>query len=213
MMTDVALRLRRILETKGSRIRGSLEAVISQDECLSEEVVRGFAIDLVKGLKHIHNSGIICSDITPAKIMLDGPGTLKYSNFCLSKAEGESLEEFFQFVMSEEGGGGWGEDPTASKPTFEFESLLDGLLQKDPNQSGIEQSEVCPLIQVLPSDPATVTSEGPGEGEEGTVWLKSDQRALSMARPGSPFFSSALGQLQEPASLQERCQPRNSKPQ
>ncbi|XP_036395440.1 serine/threonine-protein kinase ULK4 [Megalops cyprinoides] len=87
---------------------GSLEAVISQDECLSEDVVRGFAMDLVKGLKHIHGSGIICSDITPAKILLDGPGTLKYSNFCLSKAEGENLEEFFQYVLSEEGGGGGG---------------------------------------------------------------------------------------------------------
>ncbi|XP_072572821.1 serine/threonine-protein kinase ULK4 isoform X2 [Paramormyrops kingsleyae] len=82
---------------------GSLEAVISQDECLSEDVVRGFAVDLVKGLKHIHDSGIIFSDLTPAKILLDGPGTLKYSNFCLSKAEGENLEEFFLMVMSEDG--------------------------------------------------------------------------------------------------------------
>ncbi|KAJ8415718.1 hypothetical protein AAFF_G00402750 [Aldrovandia affinis] len=100
---------------------GSLEAVISQDECLSEDVVREFAIDLVKGLKHIHHSGVICSDITPSKILLDGPGTLKYSNFCLSKAEGESLEEFFQFVMSEDGGvgvgggGGEGGENTARK--------------------------------------------------------------------------------------------------
>ncbi|KAJ8382525.1 hypothetical protein SKAU_G00033030 [Synaphobranchus kaupii] len=188
---------------------GSLEAVISQDECLSEDVVRDFALDLIKGLKHIHESGIICSDITPAKILLDGPGTLKYSNFCLSKADGETLEDFLQFVMSEDGGGGVGEGgentprkniknriqgspmycapelvqgedstiasdlwslgcilyemftgkapflsdsfsdlidlilhedlpsprqkgTTACKPTLEFESLLNGLLQKDP---------------------------------------------------------------------------------
>ncbi|KAI1885690.1 hypothetical protein AGOR_G00206410 [Albula goreensis] len=300
---------------------GSLEAVISQDECLSEDVVRGFAIDLVKGLKHIHNSGIICSDITPAKIMLDGPGTLKYSNFCLSKAEGESLEEFFQFVMSEEGGGGeggentprknikntiqgspmycapevvqggessitsdlWGlgcilyemftgkppfftdsftdliqlilhEDlpsprqkgPTASKPTFEFESLLDGLLQKDPNKrlnwdqllahpfwrgafseeqttdetledsSGIEQSEVCPLIQVLPSDPATVTSEGPGEGEEGVAPTRDSSQALSKSfrldsvaeiRPKSALDGEALESI---FLLSSRATPRTS---
>ncbi|XP_048880834.1 serine/threonine-protein kinase ULK4 isoform X2 [Brienomyrus brachyistius] len=83
---------------------GSLEAIISQDECLSEDVVRGFAVDLVKGLKHIHDSGIVFSDLTPAKILLDGPGTLKYSNFCVSKAEGENLEEFFLMVMSEDGG-------------------------------------------------------------------------------------------------------------
>lgn len=38
------------------------------------------------------------------QILLDGPGTLKYSNFCLAKAQGENLEEFFALVMSEEGG-------------------------------------------------------------------------------------------------------------
>lgn len=42
--------------------------------------------------------------VCPLQILLDGPGTLKYSNFCLSKAEGEHLEEFFLMVMSEDGG-------------------------------------------------------------------------------------------------------------
>ncbi|XP_048008738.1 serine/threonine-protein kinase ULK4 isoform X3 [Megalobrama amblycephala] len=85
---------------------GSLAALIAQDECLSEDVVREFSIDLIKGLKYIHDSGIVVSDLTPAKILLDGPGTLKYSNFCLAKAEGESLEEFFSLVMAEEMGAG-----------------------------------------------------------------------------------------------------------
>ncbi|KAK1173548.1 serine/threonine-protein kinase ULK4 [Acipenser oxyrinchus oxyrinchus] len=88
---------------------GSLEAVITQDEYLQEDVVREFGIDLVKGLKHIHELGILFCDLTPAKILLDGPGTLKYSNFCLSKAEGENLEEFFALVVSEEGSGDSGE--------------------------------------------------------------------------------------------------------
>ncbi|XP_046884372.1 serine/threonine-protein kinase ULK4 isoform X1 [Hypomesus transpacificus] len=84
---------------------GSLESVISQDECLSEEVVREFAIDLVKGLRHLHDAGIVFSDLTPSKILLDGPGTLKLSNLVLSKAEGENLEEFFALVSSQEAGG------------------------------------------------------------------------------------------------------------
>ncbi|KAJ8290787.1 hypothetical protein GJAV_G00017560 [Gymnothorax javanicus] len=89
---------------------GTLEAVIAQDECLPEDFVRNFAVDLVRGLKHIHDCGIIFCDLTPAKILLDGPGTLKYSNFCLSKANGESLEDVIQKVlMSEDGGGGGGE--------------------------------------------------------------------------------------------------------
>ncbi|XP_030065229.1 serine/threonine-protein kinase ULK4 [Microcaecilia unicolor] len=82
---------------------GSLEMVIAQDEQLPEEVVREFGIDLVTGLYRIHNLGIIFCELTPAKILLDGPGTLKFSNFSLAKAEGENLEEFFAFVGSEEG--------------------------------------------------------------------------------------------------------------
>nr|XP_033786342.1 serine/threonine-protein kinase ULK4 isoform X2 [Geotrypetes seraphini] len=82
---------------------GSLEMVISQDEQLPEEVVREFGIDLATGLYHIHELGIIFCELTPAKILLDGPGTLKFSNFSLAKAEGENLEEFFALVGSEEG--------------------------------------------------------------------------------------------------------------
>lgn len=49
---------------------GSLESVVSQDGCLPEDVVRRFGWDLVKGLKHIHESGIIFSDLTPAKVCI-----------------------------------------------------------------------------------------------------------------------------------------------
>ncbi|XP_076844669.1 LOW QUALITY PROTEIN: serine/threonine-protein kinase ULK4 [Brachyhypopomus gauderio] len=83
---------------------GTLETVISQDECLSDNVVQKFAMDLIKGLKYIHDSGIVFSNLTPSKVLLDGPGTLKFSNFHLAKAQGENLEEFFALVMSEEGG-------------------------------------------------------------------------------------------------------------
>ncbi|XP_027143141.1 serine/threonine-protein kinase ULK4 isoform X1 [Larimichthys crocea] len=82
---------------------GSLESVIGHDGCLSEDVVRRFGWDLVKGLKHIHELGIIFSDLTPAKILLDGSGVLKFGNFCMSKAEGETVEDFFTlFSTSEE---------------------------------------------------------------------------------------------------------------
>ncbi|XP_068944427.1 serine/threonine-protein kinase ULK4 isoform X2 [Petaurus breviceps papuanus] len=84
---------------------GSLELVIAQDEHLPEDVVREFGIDLVTGLYHIHKLGILFCDLSPGKILLEGPGTLKYSNFSLAKAEGENLEEFFALVASEEGGG------------------------------------------------------------------------------------------------------------
>jgi serine/threonine-protein kinase ULK4 len=40
---------------------------------------------------------------------------LKYSNFCLSKAEGENLEEFFALVTAEETGGGDGKENTSRR--------------------------------------------------------------------------------------------------
>ncbi|KAM7420340.1 hypothetical protein PAMA_014859 [Pampus argenteus] len=86
---------------------GSLESVIGQDGCLSEDVVRRFGWDLVKGLEHIHDLGIIFSDLTPAKILLDGSGILKFGNFCRSKVQGETLEDFFTLLsISKEAGEG-----------------------------------------------------------------------------------------------------------
>ncbi|XP_075937519.1 serine/threonine-protein kinase ULK4 [Anarhichas minor] len=81
---------------------GSLASIIGLDGCLSEDVVRSFGWDLVKGLKYIHESGIIFSDLTPAKILLDGSGTLKFGNFCLSKADGETLQDFFNLRSTSE---------------------------------------------------------------------------------------------------------------
>ncbi|XP_061852777.1 serine/threonine-protein kinase ULK4 [Colius striatus] len=84
---------------------GSLESVIAQDEHLPEDVVREFGVDLITGLYHIHKLGIILCELTPGKILLEGSGTLKFSNFCLAKVDGENLEEFFALVGSEEGEG------------------------------------------------------------------------------------------------------------
>ncbi|XP_029360263.1 serine/threonine-protein kinase ULK4 isoform X2 [Echeneis naucrates] len=84
---------------------GSMESVVNQDGCLSEDVVRRFGWDLVKALRYMHESGIIFSDLTPSKILLDGSGILKFGNFSLSKAEGETLEDFFVQVATSENAG------------------------------------------------------------------------------------------------------------
>ncbi|NWU99222.1 ULK4 kinase, partial [Upupa epops] len=84
---------------------GSLETVIAQDVHLPEDVVREFGVDLITGLYHVHKLGIIFCELTPGKILLDGSGTLKFSNFCLARLDGENLEEFFAVVGSEESEG------------------------------------------------------------------------------------------------------------
>ncbi|AWO96963.1 putative serine/threonine-protein kinase ULK4 [Scophthalmus maximus] len=110
---------------------GSVESVIDQGGCLSEDVVRVFGWDLVKGLKHIHESGIIFSDLKPAKILLDGSGTLKFGNFCLSKVEGETLESFFYLLFtSEEADGTENFDKMRKRlqgsPTYSAPEVLQG---------------------------------------------------------------------------------------
>ncbi|KFV56913.1 Serine/threonine-protein kinase ULK4, partial [Tyto alba] len=101
---------------------GSLESVITQDEHLPEDVVREFGVDLITGLYHIHKLGIIFCELTPGKILLEGPGTLKFSNFCLAKMDGENLEEFFALVGSEEGEG----DVSESIPQRHLENRFRG---------------------------------------------------------------------------------------
>ncbi|WAR10143.1 ULK4-like protein [Mya arenaria] len=75
---------------------GSLEYLITQDKNVPESSVRTFGIDLVTGLHYIHSLGILFCDLRPSKILLDGPGILKYADFGLAKVEGENLEELFQ---------------------------------------------------------------------------------------------------------------------
>ncbi|CAH6777563.1 Ulk4 [Phodopus roborovskii] len=94
---------------------GSLETVIAQDQNLPEDVVREFGVDLVTGLHHLHRLSILFCDLTPGKILLEGPGTLKFSTLCLAKVEGESLEDFFALVAAEEGSGDGGERESTLK--------------------------------------------------------------------------------------------------
>ncbi|XP_039925056.1 serine/threonine-protein kinase ULK4 isoform X1 [Hirundo rustica] len=82
---------------------GSLESVIAQDECLPENVVREFGVEVVTGLYHIHKHGIIYCDLKPGKILLEGSGTLKFSSFCWARADGEDLEKVFALAGAEEG--------------------------------------------------------------------------------------------------------------
>lgn len=58
---------------------GSLESLIAQDEHLPEDVVREFGVDLITGLHHIHNLGIIFCELTPGKVTR----SIIYSGCCI----------------------------------------------------------------------------------------------------------------------------------
>ena len=48
--------------------------------------------------------------VAAPQVLLDGEGVLKLSNFCLSRTEGETLEEFFTMLsLSGQAGGEGGE--------------------------------------------------------------------------------------------------------
>lgn len=45
------------------------------------------------GLHGVHSLGLVFCDLRPAKLLLDGSGVLKFSDFSLARIEGENLEE------------------------------------------------------------------------------------------------------------------------
>ena len=45
------------------------------------------------GLHGIHSLGMVFCDLRPSKLLLDGTGTIKFSDFSLARIEGENLEE------------------------------------------------------------------------------------------------------------------------
>lgn len=77
----------------------SLDAVLSQDRRLPEETVRRFGAEIAKALFYIHSLGILYCDLKPSRIMLDGAGVLKLSDFALARVEGE--DDFYEFLQEE----------------------------------------------------------------------------------------------------------------
>lgn len=78
----------------------SLDAVLSQDKRLPEETVRHFGAEIAKALFYIHSLGILYCDLKPSRIMLDGAGVLKLSDFALARVEGE--DDFYDNLLEEQ---------------------------------------------------------------------------------------------------------------
>eukprot|EP00794_Sanderia_malayensis_P019293 gene19293-21217_t len=71
----------------------SLETILMQDNYLPEETIRSFSKGIVEALFYLHCRDIIYCDLVPSKMILDGSGVLKLSNFTLAKFEVE--EDYF----------------------------------------------------------------------------------------------------------------------
>ncbi|CAH8575350.1 unnamed protein product [Schistosoma bovis] len=72
---------------------GSLEQVIKEDRFLSENVVRKFGADIVRGLQYVHSRGVVFNRLLPSRFLLDGNGTVKLFDFSLAHAEDEILDD------------------------------------------------------------------------------------------------------------------------
>lgn len=60
---------------------GALRAVVASDQGAPEDAIRLFGSDLVRGLLHVHKSGVALGALTPDGVLLDEDGTLKIGCF------------------------------------------------------------------------------------------------------------------------------------
>lgn len=83
----------------------SLHRILEQDIYLPETTVKAFGKDLVCGLSYLHSVGVVYADLCPSKLLLDSDGTLKFSNFCLSKLTdiADSIDESSHKTSDDDG--------------------------------------------------------------------------------------------------------------
>ncbi|XP_075243260.1 serine/threonine-protein kinase ULK4-like [Convolutriloba macropyga] len=80
---------------------GTLKQVIEQDQHLPEACIRKFGRCILRGLYYVHSIGIVFSNLTTQKVLLDGEGNLKLSDFTLARVPGEDLQAIFQQTMED----------------------------------------------------------------------------------------------------------------
>ncbi|XP_028392531.1 serine/threonine-protein kinase ULK4-like [Dendronephthya gigantea] len=67
----------------------SLSVMLEKDGCFPETSVQSFGLDIARGLHYLHGLGILYCDLRCSKLILDGYGKVKLSNFSLAKIEDE----------------------------------------------------------------------------------------------------------------------------
>ncbi|OMJ76750.1 hypothetical protein SteCoe_23812 [Stentor coeruleus] len=64
---------------------GDLYYHITQYKCLSEEVAKFYAVEVILALEDLHNSNILYRDLKPENILMDNFGHVKLADFNLAK--------------------------------------------------------------------------------------------------------------------------------
>lgn len=64
---------------------GDLFTLLETDKKLPPAQIRSFTYELLEGLSYLHSQGVIYCDLKPSNVLLNEYGTLKLSDFGLSK--------------------------------------------------------------------------------------------------------------------------------
>ena len=124
----------------------NLAAMLEQDGCFPEATVRGFGIDIVNGLHYLHSLGILYCDLRTSKLILDGPGKVKLSNFSLAKVEEE--EEILEIEDRDDC-----EEYRRPSPTY----MAPEVLQGEPHSMSSDLwSLACVLFELFTGNPPFV---------------------------------------------------------
>ena len=106
----------------------SLATILSQDGYLPEKQVKQFGMHVVRALVYLHaQQDIVYGDLCPGNVLLDADGTLKLSNFCLSRfADMENDED--EDVINEDGENSSDSPPTSTSSLLHYQcpELLKG---------------------------------------------------------------------------------------
>jgi serine/threonine protein kinase len=60
---------------------GDLLKLIEQDKTLPENIVKGFAIEIMNALSFSHSKGVVICDLKPASILINEYGNIKLGDF------------------------------------------------------------------------------------------------------------------------------------
>lgn len=97
-----------------------LHQVIRSPQIISEDHVRYFLYQILRGLKYIHSAGVLHRDIKPSNLLLNANGSLKICDFGLAKTQQAKDSGFPEYVVTR-----WYRAPEILLSCEGYDSLID----------------------------------------------------------------------------------------